>query len=254
MTHPLADRVGVVTGASAGIGAATARALARAGMTVLLAARRAEALAGVCDQIRDAGGRAEALVADVREPAQVDGLVDAAVARFGRLDAVVANAAMGVLRPIAEARVEEWRTVLDTNLIGTVLLCRAALRVMLPARAGDIVLMGSASAQGAWPYFGAYAASKAAVMSLARTLRAEVAADGIRVMTVDIHNVAGTEFAAGLDPALLPGAIQRWVQLGVLNPNAPLIAPEDVARAVVFQVSQPQPASVHELVIRSREN
>jgi NAD(P)-dependent dehydrogenase (short-subunit alcohol dehydrogenase family) len=176
------------------------------------------------------------------------------VARFGRLDAVVGNAAVGVLRPIAEARVEEWRTVLETNLVGTMLLCRAALRHLLPQGRGDIVLMGSASAEGAWPYFGAYAASKAAVMSLARTLRAEVAAQGVRVMTVDIHNVGDTDFAAGLDPEMLSLAIRRWVELGMLNPAAPRIAPDDVARAVVFQLAQPPPASVHHVAIRSREN
>ena len=244
----------MVTGASAGIGAATARALAAAGMTVVLGARRAAALATVCDEIRAAGGRAEAVVTDLRDPQQVDALVDAAVARFSRLDAVIGNAAVGVLRPIAEGRIEEWRTVFDTNLLGTLCLCRAALRHMLPHGRGDIVLMGSAATEGAWPYFGAYAASKAAVVALARTLRAEVAARGVRVMTVDIHNVGGTDFAAGLDPELLPGAIQRWVELGMLNPRAPTIAPDDVARAVVFQLSQPPPASVHHLVIRSQEN
>lgn len=252
--QPLAGRVGVVTGASAGIGAATARALAGAGMAVMLGARRADALASVCAEIRAAGGQAEFTPTDLRETAQVDALVDGAAARFGRLDAVVANAAVGMLRPIADADVTEWRTVLETNLIGTVVLCRAALRHFVPQERGDVVLMGSAAAEGAWPYFGAYAASKAAVMSLARTLRAEVAAQGLRVMTVDIHNVGGTDFAAGLDAELLPRAIQRWVELGVLNAAAPAIAPEDVARAVVFQLAQPPPASVHHLSIRSREN
>lgn len=251
---PLAERVGVITGASAGIGAATARALAAAGMSVVLGARRGDALEAVCGEIRAAGGRAEAIVTDLRDPVQVDALVDGAVARFGRLDTVVANAAVGVLRSIAEAVVEEWRLVLDTNLVGTVLLCRAALRHFLPQAGGDLVLMGSASAEGAWPYFGAYAASKAAVMSMARTLRAEVAARGVRVMTIDIHNVGGTDFATGLDPAVLPLAIGRWVELGMLNLAAPCITPDDVARAVVFQLALAPPASVHELIIRSREN
>jgi NADP-dependent 3-hydroxy acid dehydrogenase YdfG len=253
VTTPLAERVGVVTGASAGIGAATARALAAAGMALVLGARRGDRLAGVCEEIRAAGGRAEPVVTDLRDPAQVDALVEAAVARFGRLDAVVSNAAVGVLRPVADARLDEWRAVLETNLLGTVVLCRAALRHLLPQGSGDILLMGSASAVGAWPYFGAYAASKAAVVSLARTLRAEVASRGVRVMTIDIHNVGGTDFASGLDPELLAPAIRRWAELGVLNIAAPTIAPDDVARAVVFQLTQPQPASVHDLVIRSRE-
>jgi NADP-dependent 3-hydroxy acid dehydrogenase YdfG len=252
--RPLADRVGVVTGASTGIGAATAQALARAGMAVMLGARRTDALASVQQAIREAGGKAEVLPTDVRDPAQVEALVDAAVGRFGRLDAVVGNAAVGMLRPIAEGRVEEWTAVLETNLIGTMVLCRAALRHLLPQGRGDILLVGSAAATGAWPYFGAYAASKAGVLALARTLRAEVAAQGVRVMTIDIHNVGGTDFAAGLDPEMLPAALERWVELGVLNPRAPTITPDDVARAVVFQLTQAGPASVHDLSIRSRDN
>jgi NADP-dependent 3-hydroxy acid dehydrogenase YdfG len=252
--RPLADRVGVVTGASTGIGAAAAQALARAGMAVMLGARRTDALASVQQAIREAGGKAEVLPTDVRDPAQVEALVDAAVGRFGRLDAVVGNAAVGMLRPIAEGRVEEWTAVLETNLIGTMVLCRAALRHLLPQGRGDILLVGSAAATGAWPYFGAYAASKAGVLALARTLRAEVAAQGVRVMTIDIHNVGGTDFAAGLDPEMLPAALERWVELGVLNPRAPTITPDDVARAVVFQLTQAGPASVHDLSIRSRDN
>jgi NAD(P)-dependent dehydrogenase (short-subunit alcohol dehydrogenase family) len=80
-----------------------------------------------------------------------------------------------------------------------------------------------------------------------------VAPHGIRVMTVEIHNAA-TEFGAGFDADVLPAATRRWVELGLLNPAAPLIKPEDVARAIVFQLSQPEPASIHDLEIRSRAN
>ena len=124
---------------------------------------------------------------------------------------------------------------------------------MLPRGAGDIVNMTSASAHEAWPYLAAYAASKAAVHTLSRALRAEVAAQGIRVMTIEVHNVA-TEFASNFDPALLPLATERWKELGLLNPDAPLLAPDDVARAVAFQLAQPAHASVHHLTLRSRAN
>ena len=254
MSLPLADRVGVVTGASSGIGAATAVALAEAGMGVVLGARRAAALGAVRDRIRQAGGRAEAIATDLRDPDQVTTLVNAAVDRFGRLDALVNNAAIGHLRPIAEGRIDEWRAVLDTNVLGTLVACRAALDHMLRRGRGDIVMMGSASANEPWPYLGVYAASKAAILALARSLRAEVAARGIRVMTVEVHNVGGTGFAENFDPALLPAALKRWTELGVLNPQAPTITPEAVARAVVFQLTQAEPASIHSVVIRSREN
>lgn len=254
MDRPLAGRVGVVTGASAGIGAATARALAQAGMTVVLAARREDRLAAVCEEIRAAGGVAEFRVTDLRDEAQLDALIDGAAQRFGRLDALVNNAALGLVGPIAQGQVAQWRAVLETNVLGTLVACRAALRHMLTQKTGDIVNVSSASANEIWPSMAVYAASKAAIEALSRGLRAEVAADGVRVMTIEIHNVGGTDFAAALDPEALPGAIQQWIERGVLNPKAPNITPEHVAAAVVFQLSQPQPASVHHLVIRSREN
>lgn len=249
----LSGRVGVVTGASSGIGAAVARALAAAGMRVVIGARRRDRLTEVVDSIRLLGGVAEAVVTDMRDEAQVERLVDEAAARHGQLDALVNNAAAGFIRTIAEGRTEEWRATFETNVLGTLFACRAALRHMLPRGRGDILNMTSASAHEAWPYLAAYAASKAAIHTLSRGLRAEVAPHGIRVMTIEIHNVA-SEFGANFDPELLPIATQRWSALGLLNRDSPLLAPEDVARAVVFQLSQPEPASIHELTIRSRAN
>jgi NADP-dependent 3-hydroxy acid dehydrogenase YdfG len=249
----LEGRVAVVTGASSGIGAAVARALGAAGCRVVLGARRADRLAAVADAVRAAGGVADAVATDLRDRAQVDRLIDAAVARHGRLDVLVNNGAVGFVRTIADGRDEEWRATVETNLLGVLTASRAALRHMIPRGAGDIVSMTSASAHEAWPYLAAYAASKAAVHALSRCLRAEVAPLGIRVMTVEIHNVA-SEFGANFDPQVLPAAIARWTALGLLNPAAGLLAPEDVARAVVFQLAQPDPASIHHLTIRARAN
>src|SRR2546425_569354 len=239
-TTTLAGRVAVVTGASSGIGRAVAEQLAAAGVRVVLAARRAERLAEAVAAIRAAGGEAEAAVTDLRDEAQVERLIDGAVARHGRLDALVNNAAVGHIRPVAEGRSAEWRAVLETNVLGTLVACRAALRHMLPRGAGDIVNMTSASAHEAWPYLAAYAASKAAVHTLSRALRAEVAAQGIRVMTIEVHNVA-TEVASNFHPALLPLATERWKELRPLNPHAPLLAPEDVAPAGALPLPQPPP-------------
>jgi NADP-dependent 3-hydroxy acid dehydrogenase YdfG len=252
--QPLAGRVGVVTGASAGIGAAVAHALAAAGMTVVLGARRAERLADVCAGIRRDHGTADFVATDMRDEAQVERLIATAVERHGRIDALINNAAIGTLRTIADGRTDEWRAILETNVLGTLIACRAALRHMLPRGRGDILNMTSASAYEAWPYLAVYAASKAAIHSLSRGLRAEVAGRGIRVMTIEIHNVAGTDFASNFEPAELPAALKRWEELGLLNRESPMIAPDDVARAVVFQLSQPDPASVHHVTIRSRAN
>jgi NADP-dependent 3-hydroxy acid dehydrogenase YdfG len=251
--RPLAGRVGVVTGASSGIGAATARALAAAGMTVVVGERRADRLAALCDEIRAAGGRAEAVQTDMRDERQVEALVEAA-GRHGGVDALVNNAALGILRTIADGRVDDWRAVFETNVVGVLVACRAALRTMLPRGRGDILNVTSASAHEAWPYLGVYAASKAAVHTLSQSLRAEVAMQGVRVMTIEIHNVGGTDFANTFDPEVLPEALARWKATGLLNPEAPMIAPEDAARAIVFQLSQPDPASVHDVVLRSRAN
>lgn len=250
----LAGRVGVVTGASAGVGAAVARILAGEGMRVVLAARRAERLAEVVAAIHAAGGEAEAVPTDMRDETAVARLIDGAAARHGRLDAVVNNAATGHVRLVAEGRSEEWRAAIETNLLGTFAACRAALRHMLPRASGDLLNVTSASAHEAWPYLAVYAATKAAIYTFSRALRAEVADTGVRVMTIEIHNVGGTEFAGSFDPAILPAAIERWTELGVLNRTAPMLEPEDVARAIAFQLAQPARASVHDLVLRSRAN
>ena len=250
----LSGRVGVVTGASTGIGAAVARALAAEGMAVMLGARRADKLVAVSAEIRDAGGSADFAAVDLRDESQIERLIDRAVERFGRLDTLVNNAAIGTVRLIEEGRIEEWRAIFDTNVIGTLVACRAALRHMLPSGRGDILNMTSASAHEAWPYLSVYGASKAAIHTMSNGLRAEVAERGVRVMTIEIHNVGGTDFASNFDGAILPAAMARWRELGLLNPRTPMINAAEVARAVVFQLSQAEPASIHHLTIRSRAN
>lgn len=251
---PLGDQVVVITGASSGIGAAAARHLAAAGARVVLGARREARLADVQAAIRRAGGTAEIAVTDMRREEDVEHLVDTAVARFGRIDALVNNAGIGSLRQIAEGRTEEWRGIFDINVIGTLIACRAALRHMLPRGSGTILNVTSASAHEAWPYLSVYAASKAAVHTLSDGLRAEVAGRGIRVMTLEVHNVSGTDFASAFDAAALAEAVQRWVALGLLSRESPMLAADDVARAIAFQLEQPDPVSIHHLAIRSRAN
>lgn len=250
----LAGRVAVVTGASSGIGAALADSLAAAGAVLMLGARRTEALQAICQRIGDAGGRAAFEPTDLADESQATRLVEAAVERFGRIDILINNAAVGTVRTIAEGRTDEWRETIDTNLLGTLFTSRAALRHMLPAGRGDIVNITSASAHEAWPYLSVYAATKAGVHTLSNAMRAEVAHLGIRVMTVEVHNVAGTDFASRFDRSVMRDAVQRWEQLALLRRDSPMIAPADVARAIVHQLEQPDPVSVHHLSIRSRAN
>ncbi len=253
MRRPLDGRVAVVTGASAGIGAATAKALAAAGACVVVGARRAERLASVQEEIGRNGGTAVSVPTDLRDPPQVVRLVDTAIERFGQLDVLVNNGAVGALGLVEDQTADEWRMVLDTNVLAVIVASQAALRHMLPRGCGDILNVSSATVQSGWPYFAAYAASKAAVDAFTRSLRAEVAGRGLRVASINVHNTT-TEFAAGFDQALMAKALGRWAQLGLFNPEAKSIAPGTVADAIVFQLSQPDGASIHELAIRARAN
>lgn len=190
----------------------------------------------------------------MRDETAVERLVEAAVDRFSSLHILVNNAAVGTVRTIAEGRTEEWRMMLETNVLGTLLACRAALRHMLPRGAGDIVNVTSAAAYEAWPYLSVYAATKAAVHALSQGLRAEVAEQGVRVMTIEVHNVAGTDFASQFDPAVAREAIATWERRGLLRRSSGMLQAKDVARAIVFQLAQPDPASVHHLTLRARAN
>lgn len=247
----LAGRVAVVTGASGGIGAATAQVLAAEGAQVVVGARRVDRLDALAAEIRADGGAVEVVPTDMRDEAAVEALIDRAATRFGRVDALINNAAVGYLSTIAAGRTDEWRAQIETNLLGVLFATRAALRHMLPQGSGDILTMTSASTGERFPYLGVYAATKASLEALTRCLRAEVSEQGIRVMTIEIHQ-ASTEFANGFDPELRVEAFQAWIRHGAMNPTAPRIAPEDVARAVAFQLAQPRNACVHDLNIRSR--
>lgn len=252
--NALLGRVAVVTGASSGIGAATAKALAAAGARVMLGARRQHLLRAVCDDIAATGGTATWQATDMRNESSVQALIESAVTRFGQLDILVNNAAVGTVRLVADGRTEEWRAMLETNLLGTLFACRAALGYMLAGGRGDILNVTSAAAYAAWPYLSVYAATKAAVHTLSQALRAEVAEHGVRVMTIEVHNVSGTEFAASFDPAVAPQAIAEWERRGLLRRSSGMLQPEHVARAIVFQLSQPAPGSVHHLTLRARSN
>lgn len=250
----LEEKVAVVTGASSGIGAAVAEELAARGTSVVLGARRAEALQQVCERIEARGGRAAWVRTDMRDESAVERLVETAVERFGKLDILVNNAAVGTVGTIAAGRTDEWRMMLETNVLGVLVACRAALRYMLPQRRGDIVNVTSAAAYEAWPYLAVYAATKAAVHALSQGLRAEVAEEGVRVMTIEVHNVAGTDFASRFDPIVARDAISTWERRGLLRRTSGMLATSDVARAIAFQLSQPDPASVHHLTLRARAN
>ena len=183
-------RVVAITGASAGIGRATALRLARTGGALAICARRADRLAAVADEIRAAGGSAMTVVADVRRAEDMDRFVAAAVERFGRLDVMICNAGFGIAGAIDDIAPEQMRNLIDVNYMGTFFAARAALRVFrqqgsegLPG-AGHIVIVSSIAGKRGVPYMAAYAATKFAQVGMAECLRSEVAGTDIHVSVV----------------------------------------------------------------------
>lgn len=190
-TIELRNKVIAISGASSGIGAATAIACARAGMCVALCARREDRLVALVDDIRHAGGRAMGFVADVSDPAQCQAFIDKTVETFGSLYAVYANAGYGLEKPILETTDREMRAIFETNFFGTLNLVRPAAALMMknqPASEGEprghVLICSSCLARQTLPFYGAYCATKAAQQHIGRALRLELSTKRVAVTTV----------------------------------------------------------------------
>lgn len=177
-------RVVAITGASAGIGRATAVRLARDGAAVAICARRREMLETAAAEIAAAGGQPLALVADVAVEADVTRFVAKTVERFGRLDVMICNAGFGIAGAIDDVSSEQMRKLVDVNYMGTFYAARAALGVFRRQDAGHLVVISSIVGKRGVPYMGTYAATKFAQVGMAECLRAEVAGSGIHVTVV----------------------------------------------------------------------
>jgi 3-oxoacyl-[acyl-carrier protein] reductase len=220
----LKDTVVVITGASAGIGRATARELARAGAHVVLGARRRERLEALEAEFP---GRAIAVEMDVRSPDDCRRLVAEAVNRFGRVDTLVANAGIGMYGGILDHTDEALATMLETNIAGTVWPIRAALPEMLEAGRGDIVIVASVAGFRGGADEAVYAATKFAQVGLAGSLDRELRDKGIRVTTIGPAGTA-TEFAIGA------GRTEDMPELHTY------LKPEDIAFAIRTVLEQPR--------------
>jgi len=184
MSKDLKGRVAVITGASSGIGQATAERFAAEGMPVVVGARRVARLAEVAEGIRRMGGTARAVETDVRQPDQVRRLVEEAVAAFGRVDVLVNNAGLGYFGPVESTPVEEARYLFDVNLMGTLHGVQAAVPHMRRQGSGHIINVASIVGKRATPGNGVYSATKFAQVALSEALRLELASAGIRVSVV----------------------------------------------------------------------
>ena len=180
----LKGRVAVVTGGNGGIGLGMGRGLAEAGATVVVAARNREKSLRAVAELRGLGGQAEAIEVDVADEASVEALVEATVARFGRLDILVNNAGMNIRKPVESLALGEWRQVIDTNLTSAFLASRACHPVMKKQGGGKIINIGSMMSIFGASFAPAYAASKGGMVQLTKAMAAGWAVDNIQVNAV----------------------------------------------------------------------
>lgn len=244
MAGSLAGRVALVTGASSGIGAATAVALGAARATVVVVARRAERLRDTVGAIEAAGGTGMALQGDVTQESVASDVVAQAVRRYGRLDILVNCAGVIQAANVESADMQEWRRVFEVNLLAALYTCHAAVGPMRAQGSGDIVNIGSLACRTTSPVYNAYATSKFALNAMTDGLRQEVGPHGIRVCMI-APGPTKTEVAEGISDAGHRDAIRAYThQPGALEPG-------DVAAAVVFIVGSPARVNISELWIRA---
>lgn len=235
----LSGQTALVTGASSGIGRATALAFAREGATVAVVARREERLAQLVAQIQDLGGEALACPADITDPAAVEALVGRTIERFGRLDLLVNNAGVNLpKRSMEDVSVEGWRTMMDLNLSAVFYCVHAALPAMRARGNGTIINVASWSGKRSMPRTGpAYCASKAGLVSLNESINLAERRNGIRSCVICPGEVE-TE------------ALDRRPKPVSAAARATMMQSEDIAAAALFVATLPQRATVEELIIR----
>jgi NADP-dependent 3-hydroxy acid dehydrogenase YdfG len=241
--RPLQGKVALVTGASSGIGAATAESLARAGAAVAIGARRRDRLDELAAQLRAEGATVLQLDLDVTDERACADAVARTRAELGGLDVLVNNAGVMLLGTIVGADPEDWRRMLSTNVLGVMYMTHAAIEGMLEQGSGDIVNVSSVAGRLARKGAGGYNASKWAVNAFSESLRQEVTGRGVRIGLVEPGAVA-TELT---DHITQPEARAASQQMATM---ITLLQAEDIARAVVYMVSQPRHVAVNEMLVR----
>lgn len=248
MTSPLDGTVALVTGASSGIGQATARRMAADGARVVLVARRADRLRDLAAELTDGGGSAQVVEADVTEREQAEGAVAAAVEEQGRLDVLVNNAGVMLLGPIADAPVEEWQQMVQVNVLGLLYCAKAALPHLLaaadqePRRTADLVNISSVAGRQVRLGSGVYNATKHAVGAFSESLRQEVTGRHVRVSLIEPGAVA-TELTSHNRPEIRDSIKQRFADMERLSAD-------DIADAIAYVVGRPRHVAVNEVLIR----
>jgi NADP-dependent 3-hydroxy acid dehydrogenase YdfG len=251
MTQTLKGTAALVTGASSGIGEATALALAAAGMNVAIAARRKARLDALAPRIRACGVEVLVLEADIVDPAQAAAIVERTAEKFGRLDALVNNAGVMLLGAIPGADPAEWQRMVDLNLTALMRCTLAALPHLVraaesePRRVADVVNVSSVAGRVARANAGVYNATKFAVGAYSEALRQEVTRQHVRVALVE-PGATSTELAGHNRPEVLEQMKKRFAGIERLEAA-------DIADAILYVISRPRHVAVNELLIRPTE-
>ncbi len=251
MPTTLDGTVALVTGASSGIGEATAKRLAAEGATLAIAARRLDRLTKLVEEIESAGGKALAIEADVTDREQAEAAVARTVSELGRLDTLVNNAGVMLLGPIVDAPVEEWERMIDLNLSGLLYCAHAAIPHLLksadagPRRVADMVNISSVAGRVVRSGSGVYNATKHGVGAFSESLRQEVAERHLRVSLVEPGAVE-TELAGHNRPEVQEGMKKRFSSIELMQAT-------DIADAIAYIVTRPRHVAVNELLIRPTE-
>ncbi|MET0132475.1 MAG: SDR family oxidoreductase [Kibdelosporangium sp.] len=238
----ITGKVVAVTGASSGIGEATARLMAERGAAVVLGARREDRLDELAQDIRHQGGRAVACATDVTRREDLARLVDQAVTEFGRLDVLVGNAGISKIGPVADLDVDGWSAMIDVNVRGVLHGIAAALPVFRRQGRGHLVTTVSTAGLKITPGMAVYAGTKNAVRTILEALRQE-STDGVLRTTSISPGYVSTDLADSIDdPAVRQGIRANMAKFA--------IPPEAVARAIAFAVEQPDDVEIGDITIR----
>jgi NADP-dependent 3-hydroxy acid dehydrogenase YdfG len=242
MDIDLSGQVVAITGASSGIGEATALAAAQAGAAVALAARRTDRIEALAERIAAAGGRAIAVPTDVSDEAHARAFVQRTIAGLGRLDVLVNNAGVMLLGPVAGASTEEWRRMIDANVYGVIYCTHAAIDHLIERGSGHVVTVSSVAGVRASAGSAVYNLTKFGVNAFAESLRQELAPHNVRVTVIN-PGAVDTELRTHLSPELQQAQKERMAGVTPLQAT-------DIADAIIYALGQPEHVSLNEILVR----
>ena len=242
MTNNIAGKVVVITGASSGLGEATARLLSAQGAIVVLGARRVDRINALANELTASGGQALAVPTDVTDCNQVKKLVEAAVQTYGRIDVMINNAGLMPHSPLERLKIDDWNRTIDVNIKGVLYGIAASLPYMKQQKAGHIINVSSVAGHKVGPGSAVYAATKHAVRALSEGLRQEVKPYNLRTTVISPGAVATELPSSATEPDVAENLHKFYEEYA--------IPADSFARAVAFAMSQPEDVDVNEILYR----